>query len=334
MAQCKQQLNQYGEAAAIYEKFIKDYGWQWPGDAVDAKNINTDLDIRITKSLLLDAYFRLGECRMAENNQKLARRVWQDLLAKYIDDRSERIAEAQYQLSRTWKIPAPENDEDLNLGVAALKAFIEKYPKHKLASVAHLEIAQSYLSRGRHEEAVAALKQFLADPRYQDRAEIPDARNLLGYCYQVQKKFPEAIEAWREYLVKHPAHKAWNDVQREIVNTEYMMAIEKLETKKYDEANKLFAEFLAKYPLDGRGPQILLLMNRKFVVEKKWPEAIANWRRIVSKYPESNEASEAQYSIAVTMENEARQTRGGVGRISQSHLGQLRAAKPSRTSPG
>ena len=59
---------------------------------------------------------------------------------------------------------------------------------------------------------------------------------------------------------------------------------------------------MAKYPLDERIPGILLLMNRKAVAEEKWDEAIANWRRIVSKYPESDEASLAQFSIADTLE--------------------------------
>ena len=70
----------------------------------------------------------------------------------------------------------------------------------------------------------------------------------------MQKKFPEALAAWREYLAKHPAHKAWSAVQRQIIDTEYLMAGEKLAAKQYDAANKLFDEFLAKYPLDARNP--------------------------------------------------------------------------------
>ena len=48
-------------------------------------------------------------------------------------------------------------------------------------------------------------------------------------------------------------------MQQAIVETEYLMACEQLAAKKYAEANKLFAEFLAKYPLDARNPAILLL---------------------------------------------------------------------------
>ena len=195
VARCQQHLERYPEAAGPYEEFVKNHP-QSP--------------------LAIEAAFRLGECRLAEGNRKQARHVWQDLLAKHPDTPSDRIADAQFQLARTWNIPEPESDQDLNLGVSALRAFLERFPKHKLASRAHLDIALSYKARGRYEDAVTSLRQFLADDRYQDREEIPEARELLGRCYQLQKKYTEALAAWRDYLAKHPAHKAWNSVQQEI----------------------------------------------------------------------------------------------------------------------
>lgn len=281
VAECLQNLGKHAEAAALYEKFIKDHA-------------ESPLDV--------EARFRLGECRLAEDNRGQARRAWQDLLAKYVDTPSERVAEAQFGLAATWRIPSPQSDEELNLGVAALRAFIERFPKHKLASRAQLEIAKSFMERDQHQSAVAALVQFLGDNSYQDREEIPDARQMLGRCYQLQQKYPEALEAWRTYLTKHPAHKAWSDVQRDLIDTEYLMACEKLAAKQYDAANQHFAEFLAKYPLDPRNPAILLLMNRKAYAEEKWDEAIANWRRVVSKYRDTDAASQAQFAIADTLE--------------------------------
>ena len=86
------------------------------------------------------------------------------------------------------------------------------------------------------------------------------------------------------------------------METEYLMACEQFAAKKYAEANKLFAEYLAKYPLDPRSPAILLLMNQQNIAEEKWDEAISAWRRLVSKYPGTNQASRAQYLIGVTLE--------------------------------
>ncbi len=320
MAECQQNSQNYPAAIELYEKFLKKHSPFWWKYALEqfpkAKDaFDYDLDLPFTNTpdpsepLAIEASFRLGECRLASGDAKGARRVWQDLLMEYSrpakpDDRpeSDRIADAQFQLARTWNIPKPQSDEDLNLGVSALRAFIERFPEHKLASQAHLEIAESYVERGRYADAAAALRQFVANPKYQSRKQIPVARNLLGRCLQLQKKYPEAIEAWRDYLAKYPSDPQWSSVQREIIDTEYLMAQEKLDAKQYAAANRLFAEFLAKYPLDERVPDILLLMNRKAVEEQKWDEAIAGWRRIVSKYPDSEAASQSQFDIAETLE--------------------------------
>ncbi|MGA2256767.1 MAG: tetratricopeptide repeat protein, partial [Thermoguttaceae bacterium] len=281
IGKCQQNLNQPAAAATLFEQFIKDHP---------------------TNPLEIEARWRLGTCRLAEGNAREARRVWQDLLAKYVDSQSPRVADAQFDLSRTWNIPNPGDNEQLNLGTAALRAFLERFPKHANAGRAHLEIAQSYLNRGRPGDAVAALKQFLADPRCRECKELPDAQNLLGRAYQSQKDFAQALAAWRDFLAKYPAHNAWSAVQQAIVETEYLMAYDHFAAKKYAEANKLFAEFLAKYPLDGRNPTILLLMNEQNVAEAKWDEAIAAWRRLVSKYPGTDPASTAQFLIADTLE--------------------------------
>jgi uncharacterized protein YfaS (alpha-2-macroglobulin family)/TolA-binding protein len=282
MAQCYQQLNNFQEAAKRFEKFSKDH----PKSPLD-----------------IEARFRLGESQLSLNQREEARRTWQDLLAAYPDNASARIPEAAFNIAQTYNIPNPQSDEDLSLGIAALEAFLKKYPTHKLAGAANLRIAASYISRGRYEEAVKSLKRFLDDPRYADREEAPQARNLLGRSYQLQKKFPEALAAWRDYLVKHPAHEAWSAVQRQIIDTEFLLGYEAREAKKYDEARRLWSDFMARYPLDPRNPSILYEFGRLEYQQDKFDEAIAEWRRLVSKYPNTNESSQAQFMIAATLED-------------------------------
>ena len=93
----------------------------------------------------IEARYRLGECRLAEGNLKEARRVWQDLLAKYVDSQSERIAEAQFNLARTWQIPAADQRRGAEPGHGRAGGVHRAVPRHKLASQAHLEIAASYM---------------------------------------------------------------------------------------------------------------------------------------------------------------------------------------------
>ncbi len=313
VAQCQQKLGKLAEAATLYERFIKEHA-------------DSPLDV--------EARFHLGEAYLAQGKSKEARRTWQDLLAKYPDSRSERIAEAAFLISRTWGVPIvaagsgaaanapprlaaqqaeaanaqsaapspPPAPANVNLGIAALEAFIERFPSHALAARAHLDVAETYVRAGRYEDAVTAIKRFLADDRYKSREEIPEARSLLGRSYLLQKKFPEAIAAWHEYLAKHPAHRAWSTVQREIVDAEFAMARQKQEDKQYEAATKLYSEFLARYPLDPRNPEILFAFGAMSHAQEKWEAALADWRRLVLKYPGTDWSSRAQYLIAETLE--------------------------------
>ncbi len=119
-----------------------------------------------------------------------------------------------------------------------------------------------------------SLARLLADPRYSEREELADARNLLGRSYQLQRKFTAALEAWREYLAKHPSHHAWSDVQRAIVDTEFLMAADKAQAKQFDAARKLWTEFLIKYPLDPRDPSILYSFGLMDYQQEKYAAAI------------------------------------------------------------
>jgi len=278
---CHQLLGETSAAAELYEKFIKAHP--------DSRQV-------------IEARFRLGECHLANDAPKQARRAWQDLLAIHGKSQSKWIAEASFDLSRTWGVPQPETDVQMNMGVAALTHSLTRFPTHKRAAQAHLDIADSYITQGRYEDAVGQLRKLLADKRYETREEIPRARKQLGQAFLMQERFTDALAAWREYLVKHPSDAAWSDVQRKVIDTEYTIAGGKAESKQYAAARQLLREFLAKYPLDKRSPEILFLFGQMNYEEKKWEAAIDDWRRVVSKFPKTDEASHAQYRIARVME--------------------------------
>jgi uncharacterized protein YfaS (alpha-2-macroglobulin family)/tetratricopeptide (TPR) repeat protein len=282
IAECQQRLGQHNQAIALLTRFIKDHP---------------------AHKLVIEARYRLGESYLAAGNRMDARRTWQDLLELHVDSPSPRVAEASFRLGETYGLPNPQDNEDLALGVAALQAFLEKFPEHKLAGPANLVVIQSYLQRGRHEDAVAAAKKFLADERYAKREEVPAARNLLGVAYKVQQKFDEALAVYAEFLAKHPTHQAWAQVQQEIINVEYLKAQAAFEAKKYDVARKLWEAFLAKYPLDARNANIHYRFGQMKFAEEKYDDAIAAWKQLVSKYPGSEEASLAQLMIGVTLED-------------------------------
>jgi uncharacterized protein YfaS (alpha-2-macroglobulin family)/TolA-binding protein len=281
IAECHQHLGNHGQAAQLFQQFIKDHA----GHASE-----------------IEARFRLGESQLAAGNAVEARRTWQDLLQLHKNADSPRLPEAAYKISLTYNIPSPGDEEQLSLGVAALRSFIQQYPEHKLASEAHLRVAQSYQNFGRYEDAVKSLQTFLADKRYEKTDELAEGRYLLGYAQKMQGKFDEALATWNEFLVKHPTHQHWANAQREIVDTEFVKAHVKFTEKQFAEARELWQQFQAKYPLDQRNRLILYRFGQMNFIEEKWDEAIADWRRLVSKYPNTNESSQGQFMIAATLE--------------------------------
>ena len=305
IARCLQELGQQDEAVQRYQEFIDSY----PDSPLD-----------------IEARFRLGEIQLARGQHQEARRTWQDLLAKHADSSSPRIPEAMFRISRTWQIPTPQNDQQLSLGVASLEAFWNRFPDHELAAEAHLDAARSFIHRGQYEEAVTHLKRLLDDNRDQDRTELAEARQLLGRCYQLQKKFSVALETWRDYLAKHPAHEAWSSVQQEIVNTEFYMAVEARQEKDYDTARKLLEQFVAKYPLDPRNPQILFAYGEMHYEQENWTSAIEDWQRLVSKYPGTDFASRGQYMIASTLEEKLGQLPDALEEYKKLNWGPMQTA--------
>ena len=234
VARCHQLLKQAAEAAPRYAAFVRAHP-----EAPQA----------------VEAMFRLGECQLATGDLLQARLTWQELLAAHGADPSPWIAEASFQLSRTWGLPAPGTDEQLLLGVDALREFLERFPTHERAGEAYLDMAESYICRERFADAARTLEEFLSDQRRATSAEMPRARQRLGYAYLRQGRLADAVKVWQEFLTRHPSDAAWSEVQRQVIDTEYLMAANELDARQFDTARQLLREFLAKYPLDARAPK-------------------------------------------------------------------------------
>ncbi|GAB4145397.1 MAG: hypothetical protein Tsb009_17540 [Planctomycetaceae bacterium] len=323
IARCQQELGQYPQAIVAFRSFLKKYASEKTKD-----------EQRLTPKREAEARYQLGRCLLAARQFVEARKVWQDLLENPIALKAggTLIPEAAYRLAHTYGVPKPHSTANLELGVAAHEKFLARFPKHKLAATAEYEISLSYLHHGRYDQAVGRLKSLIGNPNYKNAAQVADARRLLGQAYLGQRKYAEAIQAWKQFLEAHPTDRNWSTVQRMVINTEYQMADDQRRQKNYEAARKLWKTFLNKYPLDNRAATILFqfgsmkyaeamrkqideLKKKKAVdqnagshklspaLSKLFEEAISDWNRLVSKYPHSTEASHGSYMIGVTLED-------------------------------
>ncbi|MFV2068141.1 MAG: tetratricopeptide repeat protein, partial [Pirellulales bacterium] len=304
IGRCFEELEKWAEAAKRYAAFWEKYAQR---TAAGDEGVG-DVPVGEVRPLRIDAAYRLGWCQLKQGQRAKARRTWHDLLASELKKEAdgqpshERFAEAAFHLPETYGAPQPQSDEDLDLAMAAFDRFIKQHADHKLASTAHLLAIESLMHRGRFAAAAKRVVAYLADARYGDREETPRIQLVLGTCLLRQKKFTQAIDAWRGYLANYPAHEGWAGAQKAIIGAEFAIAADAAQQKDYARARKRWSEFLAKYPLDPHAARILTTFGQMNYDQEKWDDAIADWRRVVSKYPKSNEASQAQYQIAFTLE--------------------------------
>lgn len=273
-----------------------------------------------------DIRFRLGQAQFDVGQREQARRTWGDL-ARDLEgqpDRAEVRARALYQVALTHNIPAPDNDAQLGLGVAALRRFLEAAPAHPLSVKAAYQIGQAYLARGRSHEALATLNAFLEGKGF--RAETEAARKdladlsmaatfLVGQVLQGQGRFAPAIEAWKGYLARFPNGPQSAEAQRAILDTELAIAREHVRLERFDEARAAFEAFVTRNPLDARVPEVLFEIGQTFATQKQFDAAIAAWETLNGKFPGSEPAARAQFAIAGVLETEQGDLAGAIERF-------------------
>ncbi len=324
IARCNEEVPELATAITAYDKFLQDYAGDNPNSGITAP-----------ASRVAESWYRLGGTHLKLKRFATVRKTWQDFIQTWSEKTdaehqkaiNDFLAKAEYRLAHTYGLPFPNSVGDLELAVTAAEKFLARHPDHEMAPLAELEIAQGYSRHGRHAQAATRLISLIDNPKYVDAEQVSVAREMLGQEYLAQEQFDDAINAWKVFLEKHPTDSKWPAVQKQVVDTEFAKANDALAHDKYDQARELWQTFLNKYPLDPRAANVLFQfgeMKSKAANESHqtrinatvengksadsvlineaettlFEEAIADWQRVVSKYPSSPDAALAAFSIA------------------------------------
>ncbi len=278
---------------------------------------------------LADAYRKAG-------NPAHARRELEDLASMIDKDASvspDFRADIAWLLTRTYSL-AQGGSPDLEPAMRAARAFLERFPRDRRSVRIAFEIGQAFQSRGRSEEAVQAYRDFAAGKGYalpegalaterdpetgKSPAEMKDGWEKeslaqVGSILYAQAKYDEAIIEWQNYVTRFPNGPKWAECQNRIIGAEYQKGIRALADKKESEARRLFEAFLAAHPLDQRSRQILFIFGQiryahahdleekkaaRPEIEAEYKAAIEEWAPLISKYPNTEESSQALHRTA------------------------------------
>lgn len=158
--------------------------------------------------------------------------------------------------------------------------------------------------------------------RHEERREA--ASFEIGAIFLAEKKFNEAEAQWNKTAKNFPNGEKWAECQKGLVQVDFERALESVrkvhkgkmgeQVALRDEARKSLEGFLTGHPLDVRLPQLMFALGElsyyeavaaedgaefKLTAERQaaFEKAIADWRRLVSKYPKSAQAKAAEVKI-------------------------------------
>ena len=283
-----------------------------------------------------DASLHRGEALYRLGNKVEARRIWKKMRDTRRTDskRPEIIADAAYRVAKTYDMPQPSNEKDLALGIRSHDQYVSLFPEHENIPLAALEKAKAYFHRAQYEKALEAFRALL--DRYREKAspeQKASAEFHIARCLLELEKFDDAIAAYEAFLTHHPVDENWREAQQSIVHTRYRK-MESLQrqaekelarwkreiqsekrdpqkepipvrvTQRYDNARGGWESFQQAYPLDGRIPNIQLLLGKNERALRRVEAAVGIWKDLASRFPKSDPASEALFLIAETTEKE------------------------------
>lgn len=178
-----------------------------------------------------------------------------------------------------------------DIAIGQLKKFLTRYPKSVSIASAHLMLAESLYRKKDHSQAIAHYRQALQS----HKSGLNKINYRLGECYYRTAKFSKAASAFSRIVRKGKEPKFYPD-------TLYLRAESLLKVGKYEEAGKLFQDFLEEFPKHLHSKRALFGLGWSQFQEKHFVKAVDFFERFIKKYPPIAQKARAQYLIAFSLD--------------------------------
>jgi len=205
----------YAEAAAVYERFLREYPTSQ--FVVKAKyNLATcynDLKQMDKAVAAFEAFYReypnekryveiilpqLAEIYRAQKNAPQAIRWYREFIARFPEDK--RVPRARYTIANLLYEGKRYDD-----AIAEFTTIITEYPDDETAPYAFYYLGMCYKEQDKFAEMVDALQRVVS--KYPDNEVAPNALFWTAWNFQRQNKFVEAADAYSLLVAKYPKSK-------------------------------------------------------------------------------------------------------------------------------
>jgi len=307
VAWCYAELKEWGRAARAYATLLKEF----PDHQVQ---------------------YEYAQALRQHGSLEDARRVYENLAVDLTDLREEPALDqlhgmALYAIGFTYG----DHSSDRKRAIGAFRRFLAAHPQHFKAPRAAFGIARLRVENGELTEAIAAFQAFLEmsvlptddlEVLEQHESLRQKAHFELAQAYISSGDYGAGGAAFARYVSLFPEGEDWAASQAGILDAEYSFG-RLLETEQeWQAARAAYEQFLADHPLDNRVREILyrigdLQQQQGSAAQDEaqadfYRSAIADWARLIAKYPTSEEASHALFSTGYYREQELDDLEGAV----------------------
>lgn len=333
-----QALLQHDQAIAVLHQYLDAFDPKWTGPVgsdtrkrgqLKEEPVEEGEHVLKARFALINSQIILDHTEDARQNVDAFLPILGDEEMKFDDGRGGEVtrdkSDVAHQRVLTWSNDLPNYIEEVG-------KFLAAYPNYEEAVALASNLPNIYVQLDRIDDAIAAHQDFVDGKNFNfeidDEATTPDpetgispAENLKNLqrasFYEIaqllftQKKYDEAIEQWQAYVNRYPDGAQWAASQSGIINAQFQIGLDAVAAGEEEDAREHFAQFLKQYPLEERARQIMFTLGQMHVANEDYEEAIKEWQRLISKYPNTEESSLALYRTGV---------------FQAEHLGQLEEA--------
>lgn len=228
---------------------------------VDTYN-NEPQIMALAKYWRADVYYRKKEY---ENSISEYKKFLLTIASNSLDEKTD----AYYNLGYAYKA-LEKTDESLeNFGI-----YIHSNPKDKDKKIdAFFQLADGNYTKGKDELAIQYYKQILQ----LNTAQSDRAKYYLAKAYGYNKQANMKISALEELLKNHPDSKY-------IQNATYELAMSLKSQSQFDEAFKIFTQYIANYPKSPKVINCRIEMADVYYKQWNYVKAEALYREILSEF--------------------------------------------------
>ncbi len=192
------------------------------------------------------------------------------------------------------------------------KLCMRLYPNTKAAAVARIRLAEHYEELGEYRKALNLYTEAeILYPHMPDVLEVALYRK--GVMMLKLGRYEEAIQAFKDFMLKVPQSSFLQEAERYIEEAEFRIAEKKYREGRLEDAVKLLTQFAKRYPQNPHTPEAIKLAGKALVriVEDKFTRGdcagiLLFWDLYKNFFPQKAQKSVPLFHIAQCMLSKGR----------------------------